>query len=106
MNRRALLRLTILLLVALLPTPTLTAQPSPRLIADNRTPYVVDVWVWNGPNGWGFVSRLAPGTWQAFPNATAGSVWRGVFGQAVRQHTVDYTYDQGYGGYQSVWWIQ
>ena len=106
MSRRALLRLTLLVVLAFLNAPTLIAQPPPRLIADNRTPYVVDVLVWNGPNGWGFVSRLAPYTWQAFPNAAAGSVWRGVFGQAVRQHTVNYTYDQGYQGYQSVWWIQ
>lgn len=105
MNRRCLVRLAILLVVALLAPAGLTAQPPPRLIADNRTPYVVEVWVWNGAN-WGFVSRLAPRTWQAFPNAAAGSLWRGLFGQAVRQHTVYYTYDQGYGGYQSVWWIQ
>ena len=105
MNRRALLRLGALLLVTLLNSAVLSAQPPPRLIADNRTPYLVDVWVWNGQN-WGFVSRIAPGTWQAFPNAASGSMWRAVFGQAQREHRVNYVYDPSYGGYQSVWWIQ
>ena len=106
MNRRALLRLGALLLVTLVSSAVLSAQqPPPRLIADNRTPYLVDVWVWNGQN-WGFVSRLTPRTWQAFPNAASGSMWRAVFGQAQREQRVNDAYDPGYGGYQSVWWIQ
>lgn len=105
MDRRALARIAILLIVTLLSSATLSAQQPPRLVVDNKTPYVVDVWAWNGQS-WGFVSRLSPRSWQAFPNAAAGSVWRAVFGQAQRQHTVAYAYDKGYGGYQSVWWIQ
>ncbi|PYR58600.1 MAG: hypothetical protein DMF85_10215 [Acidobacteria bacterium] len=81
------------------------AQAVPRLIADNRTPYYVDVYTWNG-RGWIFANRVAPGTWTAFPNASDGSLWRGMFGQAIRDHRVEYIYDAGYGGYQDVWWIR
>ncbi len=104
MNRR------VFVLTALAPTLALLArnadgQPSPRLIADNKTNYAVDVLAWNG-NGWNFVTRLNPHAWTAFPNALAGSLWRAVIGQVVRDHTVRYVYDAGYGGYQDVWWIQ
>ena len=105
MRRRAILLLGVLLLFTAVQTTALTAQPPPRLIADNRTPYVVDLWAWNGAS-WNFVSRLAPATWQAFPNAAPGSYWRAVFGQAVRDHQVYYVFDPGYGGYQDVWWVQ
>jgi hypothetical protein len=82
-----------------------TAQNVPRLIADNRTPYVVDLYAWNGA-AWGFVSRLGPRTWQQFPNALQGSVWRAHFGSAVREHRVNYTWYPDYNGYQDIWLIQ
>ena len=103
MTRRAC-ALLVLALVAVGPLRVTADQP-PRLIADNRTPYYVDVLAWNG-SGWNFINRVAPGTWVPFPNAANGSLWRAVIGQVVRDHQVHYVYDAGYGGYQDVWWIQ
>jgi|SRR6478736_4293718 hypothetical protein len=94
--------LFVLLVVAM--TTPLTAQNVPRLIADNRTPYVAELYVWNGAT-WNFVSRIAPGSWQPFPNAGNGSVWRAVFASNVRDHRVQYAWNSDYGGYQDVWLI-
>jgi hypothetical protein len=85
-------------------TATATAQNVPRLIADNRTPYVVDLYAWDGAR-WNFISRIAPHSWQQFPNAAPGSFWRAVFGPAVREHRVYYTWYPDYYGYQDVWLI-
>lgn len=81
-----------------------TAQNVPRLIADNRTNYVVELSTWNGST-WNFVSRISPGSWQQFPNAANGSVWRAVFASNVREHRVAYAWSSDYGGYQDVWLI-
>lgn len=106
MRRRFILVLALVaVFVAGPPAWRVFAQPPPRLIADNRTSYYVDVLIWNG-TGWNFVSRVSPGTWSQFPNAANGSLWRAVIGQVVRDHRVQYVYDSGYGGYQDVWWIQ
>lgn len=99
-----LLILTLLGAIGELPTASAQQNP-PRLVADNRTDYYADVYAWNGA-GWNFIARLNPHSWQQYPNAAAGSAWRAVIGQAVRDHAVRYTYDPGYGGYQDVWWIQ
>ncbi len=80
------------------------AQNVPRLIADNRTPYVVELSEWNGST-WNFVSRIEPGAWKPFPNAANGSVWRAVFASNVREHKVSYAWSSDYGGYQDVWLI-
>jgi hypothetical protein len=104
-TRRDLIRGMLLCLGLSLSGRDASAQPPPRLIADNKTPYLVDVLVWNGAS-WNFVMRLNPSHWAPFPNAQNGSVWRAVSGQFVREHTVRYVYDAGYGGFQSVWWIQ
>jgi hypothetical protein len=103
MKCRAIALLMCVLVVAA--GQTTSAQPPPRLIVDNRTPYFTDVYAWNGA-AWTFVRRLGPSSFQPFPNAAAGSRWRAVIGQAVREHVVYYVYDPGYGGYQDVWWIQ
>ena len=105
MKRRTALLLVLLSVFVCGHVERLTAQNPPRLIADNRTAYVVDIYVWNG-QGWNFVTRLNPRSWTAFPNAAQGSVWRAMIGQVARDHTVQYLWDAGYGGYQSVWWIQ
>ena len=84
---------------------TLHAQKPPRLIADNRTGYLVDIHAFNGQT-WNFVMRLNPRSWTAFPNAQSGSLWRATIGQVTRDHRVHYVWDPNYGGYQSVWWIQ
>lgn len=91
------------MVIAVLTTPA-TAQNVPRLIADNRTPYVVDLYARNGAT-WNFVSRLAPHSWQQFPNAQQGSYWRAIFGTTVREHRVNYTWYPDYRGYQDVWLI-
>jgi len=104
MNRRGFL-LTVLTPAIALVANEVHAQPPPRLVADNKTRYYVDVLAWNG-SGWNFNLRLNPGAWTAFPNAPNGSLWRAVIGQVVRDHTVRYVYDPGYRGYQDVWWIQ
>jgi hypothetical protein len=90
-------------LVVAMTTPA-RAQNVPRLIADNRTPYVVELYSWNGAT-WNFVSRIAPSSWQQFPNAANGSVWRAVFASNVREHRVAYAWSSDYGGYQDVWLI-
>jgi hypothetical protein len=90
-------------LVVAMTTPT-RAQNVPRLIADNRTSYVVELYSWNGST-WNFVSRISPGTWQPFPNAANGSAWRAVFASNVREHKVSYEWSSDYGGYQDVWLI-
>ena len=108
MRRRAMLALilTCAMFMGSRQSSTVVAQQqAPRLIADNRTQYYVDVLVWNG-NGWNFVSRLNPLTWSAFPNAAPNSMWRAVIGQVVRDHRVVYVYDRNYNGLQDVWWIQ
>lgn len=104
MSKRAATYLFVVALLAIALTAPATAQNVPRLIADNRTPYVVDLYAWNGVT-WNFVSRLAPSSWQQFPNAANGSYWRAVFGPAVREHRVQYTWYPDYGGYQDVWLI-
>jgi hypothetical protein len=76
----------------------------PRFIADNRTPYFVELSEWNGST-WNFVSRIEPDSWQSFPDADEGSVWRAVFRSNVRQHRVSYRWSSDYGGYQDVWLI-
>jgi hypothetical protein len=105
MRLRAAGLLIVVLLFALGPTPPADAQQVPRLVADNRTDYYADIYVWNG-SGWNYVTRLNPRHWTQFPNAANGSAWRAVFGQQVRDHVVNYAWDAGYGGWQSVWWIQ
>ena len=90
-------------LVVAMTTPA-RAQNAPRLIADNRTAYVVELSEWNGST-WNFVSRIAPSSWQQFPNAGNGSVWRAVFASNVREHKVAYSWSADYGGYQDVWLI-
>ena len=98
--------LAVMLIVAIgQPIPVNAQSRPPRLIADNRTPYFVDLYTWNG-SAWNFVSRLSPSSWQPFPNAAAGSRWKAVIGQAVREHVVRYVNDPGYGGLQDVWRIQ
>ena len=104
MSRATASYVLVLLLLVVAVTAPARAQNVPRLIADNRTPYVVDVYAWNGAT-WNFVTRLAPTSWQPFPNAANGSYWRAVFGQAVREHRVQYQWYPDYGGYQSVWLI-
>jgi hypothetical protein len=92
-------------LVVLLALQSMAAQNAPpRLVADNRTSYVVELYRWNGAR-WDFVRRIAPRTWQQFPNAPANSVWRATFGGAVREHRVAYTWNRDYNGYQDVWLI-
>jgi P pilus assembly chaperone PapD len=91
------------LLVVAMTTPA-RAQNVPRLIADNRTPYVVELYTRNGAT-WNFVSRIAPSSWQQFPNASNGSVWRAVFASNVSEHTVKYAWASDYGGDQDVWLI-
>ena len=76
----------------------------PRLIADNRTPYLVELFEWNGST-WNFVSRIEPDSWQSFPHADNGSFWRAVFRSNVREHRVRYRWSSDYGGYQDVWLI-
>jgi hypothetical protein len=105
MNRRVCILAVISLVMAMEPYRAHAQGPPPRLIADNRTPYAVEVLAWNG-NSWNFVRRVTPGTWTPFPNAPNGSLWRAVIGQIVRDHQVRYVYDSSYGGYQDVWWIQ
>jgi len=90
-------------LVVAMTTPA-RAQNVPRLIADNRTPYVVELYSWNGAT-WKFVSRIAPSSWQPFPNAANGSVWRAVFASNVLEHRVSYSWASDYGGYQDIWLI-
>lgn len=94
--------MVIVFVLAMMVTPR--AQNVPRFIADNRTPYVVDVYAWNGQT-WNFVRRIAPNSWQQFPNAANGSLWRAVFGPNVREHRVAYAWSPQYGGYQDVWLI-
>ena len=105
MNKRSVALLALILILSFAQIVHPMQQSVPRLIADNRTPYVVDVYAWNG-TAWGFVSRLGPTSWITFPNAANGSYWRAVFGQAHRDHRVNYKYDPGYRGYQDVWLIQ
>jgi hypothetical protein len=106
MRRVAIALLVLLFLLATGGTNAVSSvQNPPRLIADNRTQYLVDIYAWNG-TGWGFVSRLGAKSWIAFPNATQGSYWRATIGQAARDHQVRYIYEPSYGGYQSVWIIQ
>ena len=104
-RRRIVVLLMLTLVVAAGPASSITAAPAPRLVADNRTSYSTDIYVWSG-SAWNFVSRLAPHSFQAFPNAGKGSLWRAVIGQSVKEHRVNYVYDARYGGYQDVWWIQ
>ena len=103
--KRRFFVLTVLALAIALCAGTSHAQPPPRLIADNKTAYYVDVLTWNG-KGWNFVVRLNPRAFTTFPGALNGSLWRAVIGQVVRDHTVRYVYDPGYRGYQDVWLIQ
>ena len=105
MTRRQAVAYVILFvsLVVAMTTPA-RAQNVPRLIADNRTPSVVELYAWNGAT-WNFVSRIAPSSWQPFPNAANGSVWRAVFASNVREHRVSYAWASDYGGYQDVWLI-
>ena len=105
MRRRAVALLLLTLIVAAGREAPIKGAPAPRLVADNRSPYSTDVYVWSG-SAWNFVSRLGPHSFQAFPNAGRGSLWRAVIGQAVKEHRVNYVYDARYGGYQDVWWIQ
>jgi hypothetical protein len=107
MRRRALVPLLMMLALAgAVATSSSAGQtPAQRLIADNRTAYEANIYAWNG-RGWNFVSQLRPRTWQAFPNAVAGSQWRAVIGQAVRDHRVTYVYNAKSGSYEDVWWIQ
>ena len=105
MRRRAVALLLLALVAAAAQGAPIAAAPAPRLVADNRTTYSTDVYVWSG-SAWNFVSRLAPHSFQAFPNAGRGSLWRAVIGQSVKEHRVNYVYDARYGGYQDVWWIQ
>lgn len=95
--------LFVFLVVAMI-TPATAQNAPPRLIADNRTPYVVELSTWNGST-WNFVSRISPGSWQEFPNAANGSVWRAVFASNVREHRVSYAWSSDYRGYQDVWLI-
>ena len=83
----------------------LLAQAPPRLVADNRTQYVAEIYSWNG-QAWVFHSRVNPRSWVGIPNAPAGSYWRAVVNKANRDHKVTYSYDAGYRGQQSVWIIQ
>jgi hypothetical protein len=106
MTRRFVLQCALIFILAAVQTVhTFVQSPPPRLIADNRTPYTVDVYAWNGA-AWGFVTRLGPSSWTAFPNALNGSYWRAVFGQQHRDHRVQYRYEPSYGGYQDVFLIR
>jgi hypothetical protein len=105
MNRRVAPIVALVLLISVVQTAAVSGPAPPRLIADNRTPYVVDLWVMDG-NTWQFVTRVGPRNWQAFPHVASGSRWRAVFGEFVREHRVEYRFDPSYGGEQSIWWIQ
>jgi hypothetical protein len=96
----------VLLAVMMLATVTSHAQnkKAPRLVADNRTAFVVEVYSWDGAK-WNFVNRVAPHSWQQFPNVPQGSYWRAIFGKAIREHRVKYSYHADYAGYQDVWLI-
>lgn len=107
MRRRTALVFVLLLILGSTHVEQLAAQNQnpPRLIADNKTAYLVDIYVWTG-SSWNFVTRLNARSWTQFPNAAQGSLWRAMIGQVARDHTVQYVWDPSYGGYQSVWWIQ
>jgi hypothetical protein len=105
MRRKAVALVILLLVIALNASAVKGQPPPPRLIADNRTNYYVDILAWNG-NGWNFIVRLNPRAWTEFPNAQNNSLWRAVIGQVTRDHQVRYVYDPSSGRYQDVWLIQ
>ena len=97
-----------LLLTAPSEHSALQNQPN-RLVVDNRTPWVCDLyaWRWNGQAwNWTFVMNINPRSWAPLFNVQNGENFRAVLPNFQRDHTVRLVYDRSYGGWQDVWWVQ
>ena len=105
-RRRIAILAAIVCLLGLAVATMQAQQNPPRLIVDNRSPYVVAVQKWNGQE-WLYVTQISPGNWHPVPGVQNGELFRALLGpNNIRDHLVQLSWDAGYNGPQDVWWVQ